>query len=83
MSLLAGQTLTVTLGATTADGALWLTTDCADAADQCVAGVDATVANAPETLVYAAVADVDLFLIVDQYGATDTVPFQLTVTIDP
>lgn len=83
VSLTAGQTITVEIGPTPADASIYLVTDCAAAADTCVAGADATVVNAAETLEYTAAADGSFFLIVDQYAGAQQVPFTLTVTITP
>jgi hypothetical protein len=81
VSLAAGETLTVVIGDTIADSALYLLTDCEDAEGSCVAGVDAS-ASLGETLTYTAPAAQSLFLVVDQYAPSDFVDFELTVTID-
>lgn len=80
VSLDAGQTLTVSIAAgAPADASLYLVTDCADATT-CVAGADA--GGGLESLTYTAEDDVDLFLVVDQFGSTEFVGFTLTVAIE-
>ncbi len=64
----------------THDAALWLVTDCADAAGTCVAGADETVSEGYETITYVAAAAAWYYMIVDGYG-TDACS-ATTVTID-
>ena len=74
-----GETITASMQGTH-DAALWLVTDCADAANTCVVGADATVSEGYETITYVAPAAGWFYMIVDGYG-TDSCSLT-TVSID-
>jgi len=65
-----------------ADGALYLVSDCLDPANSCVAGVDATVANAQEILEYSNDSNeiMELYFVVDCYSGGDAYSGTVTVT---
>jgi len=72
-----GESFTVSM-LSAHDSAIWLVTDCANAAATCVAGADETVANQVETLAYSAAAAGWYYLIVDGYSGCGNA----TITID-
>ncbi|MDO9693428.1 MAG: hypothetical protein Q7W56_01710 [Candidatus Latescibacteria bacterium] len=72
-----GENFTVSVQGTH-DSAIWLVTDCANAAATCVAGADDTVGGQIETFSYAAAASGWYYLIVDGYSGCGLA----TVTID-
>jgi len=74
-----GETFTASMQGTH-DAALWLVTDCANAAGTCVVGADETVSEGFETITYVAPAAGWYYMIVDGYG-TDSCSVT-TVTID-
>lgn len=64
------------------DGALWLTTDCDDAADECVAGVDDVFGAGTEELTYTVGEDGTYLLVADAVQSGATGEFTLDVTVE-
>lgn len=79
VDLLMGQTLTVTLDATS-DTSLYLTSSCSDIAEFCLAGEDDI--GSGEVVTYTATADERVFIFADNYDFFAGVPFTLDVVIN-
>ncbi len=80
VNLSAGQILNATV---VGDGdlSLYVLTDCADAADTCVAGSDDGYEGDPETIQYTATTAQTIYLIVDSYDDSEASDFSLDVDI--
>jgi hypothetical protein len=61
------------------DNSLWITTDCANAGPQCVAGVDGF--GLTESLTYTATATRRYFIIADSFSSTPTGEFTVQITV--
>ncbi len=79
ITALGGEMLDV-IYTNTADGSVYLITDCANAAGSCVAGIDATLTGLGEHLVTPALAAGTYYLVLDSYGTSTGGTFTLTGT---
>jgi hypothetical protein len=80
LDLLAGDAVSVGY-TSTADGSIYLITDCADEPNTCVAGADATLSGQLETFNYVVAATDTYYLVADNYATDTSGTFTLTVTI--
>lgn len=76
--LLAGDVLTVTY-TSTADGSIYLITDCANEPTSCVVGADATLSGQAETFVYVVASTDTYYLIADSFGTNTSGTYTLAV----
>ncbi len=75
----AGASINMTY-TSTADGAFYIITDCANAAGSCVVGADATLSGQPEVINYAFGAAGTYYLILDSFGTNTSGGWTLTGT---
>ncbi len=79
VELMAGEQVTATLTAATADTALYISSSCADVAASCLVGDDAF--GSGETVTYTATAGERVYIFADNYDTTVSEMFTLDVTI--
>ena len=64
----------------TADGSIYLITDCGDPVASCVVGADATVSGEPEYIVHTFTSSGTYYLVLDSYGTGSFGDWTLTGT---